>query len=73
MLLQWPDLYYHTSMDTVDKLSEDSLQRIGWITTVAILMLAEAAMEDAFLFANQTASQGMIHVKHTYISRLFLY
>ncbi|MEW6506053.1 MAG: DUF4910 domain-containing protein, partial [Chloroflexota bacterium] len=25
MLLQWPDLYYHTSMDTIDKVSEDML------------------------------------------------
>jgi hypothetical protein len=63
MLLQWPDLYYHTSMDTVDKVSEDSLQRVGWIATVAVLMLADAVMEDAFLFSNQTASQGMIRVK----------
>jgi len=63
MLLQWPDLYYHTSMDTIDKVSEDSLRRVGWITTVAALTLANAAVEDAFLFANQTASQGMIRIK----------
>ncbi|MCJ7768744.1 DUF4910 domain-containing protein, partial [Candidatus Bathyarchaeota archaeon] len=63
MLLQWPDLYYHTSMDTIDKVSEDSLRRVGWITTVAALTLANGAVEDAFLFANQTASQGMIRIK----------
>jgi hypothetical protein len=63
MLLQWPDLFYHTSMDTIDKVSEDSLRRVGWITAVAALMLADAAVEDAFLFANQTASQGMIRIK----------
>jgi hypothetical protein len=63
MLLQWPDLFYHTSMDTIDKVSEDSLRRVGWITAVAALTLADAAMEDAFLFANQTASQGMISIK----------
>jgi hypothetical protein len=63
MLLQWPDLFYHTSMDTIDKVSEDSLRRVGWITAVAALTLADAAVEDAFLFANQTASQGMISIK----------
>ena len=63
MLLQWPDLFYHTSMDTIDKVSEDSLQRVGWIAAVAALTLADAAMEDAFLFAYQTASQGMIRIK----------
>jgi hypothetical protein len=59
MLLQWPDLYYHTSMDTIDKVSEDSLKRVGWITTVAALTLANATTEEAFLFASQTTSKGM--------------
>jgi hypothetical protein len=63
MLLQWPDLFYHTSMDTMDKVSEDSLRRVGWIAAVAALTLADAAIEDGFLFANQTASQGMIRIK----------
>ena len=63
MLLQWPDLYYHTSMDTIDKVSEDSLRRVGWITTVAALTLANATAEDAFLLATQTASQGMIRIE----------
>src|SRR4030042_2013351 len=47
MLLQWPDLYYHTSMDTIDKVSEDSLKRRGWIATVAALILANATAEEA--------------------------
>ncbi len=65
MLLQWPDLYYHTSMDTMDKVSENSLQRIGWITATSILTLANATVEDAFLFANQTASKGMARITET--------
>jgi len=63
MLLQWPDLFYHTSMDTTDKVSEDSLHRVGWITAIAALNLADATMEDTYLFANQTSSQGMIRIK----------
>jgi aminopeptidase-like protein len=59
MLLQWPDLYYHTSMDTIDKVSEDSLKRVGWITTLAALTLANAGLREAFFFASQTASKGM--------------
>ena len=59
MLLQWPDLYYHTSMDTIDKVSEDSLKRVGWITTVAALTLANAEIEEAFLLAIQTSAKGM--------------
>ena len=59
MLLQWPDLYYHTSMDTIDKVSEDSLKRVGWITAVAALTLANATEREAFLFAHGTASKGI--------------
>lgn len=63
MLVQWPDLFYHTSMDTIDKVSEDSLRRVGWIATMALLVLADAAVENALLLASQTATQGMIRIK----------
>jgi aminopeptidase YwaD len=65
MLIQWPDLYYHTSMDTIDKVSEDSLKRVGWITTMAALTLANATDETAFQLANQTASKGIIRLEET--------
>lgn len=63
MLLQWPDLYYHTSMDTIDKVSTASLKRIGWIATVAALSLANATTETAFFFASQTAKSGMARIE----------
>jgi aminopeptidase YwaD len=59
MLLQWPDLYYHSSMDTVDKVSEDSLRRVGWIATVAILTLANASTDEANFLANLTRLGAM--------------
>jgi hypothetical protein len=62
MLLQWPDLYYHTSLDTIDKVSEDSLKRVGWIATLAVLTLANAGSEEALFLADQTASKGMIRI-----------
>ena len=63
MLLQWPDLYYHTSMDTIDKVSEGSLKRVGWIATVTALTLASATAETAFQLANQTASKGITRME----------
>jgi len=63
MMLQWPDMFYHTSMDTIDKVSSDSLKRVGWITTVAILILANAGIEEAMLFANQTCSRGVARIE----------
>lgn len=58
MLLQWPDLYYHTSEDTIDKVSEDSLKRVGWITTVAALTLANADAETVLQIATLTTSKA---------------
>jgi hypothetical protein len=63
MLLQWPDLFYHTSMDTIDKVSEDSLRRVGWIVANATLTLANATFETAFQLASDTASKGMIRIE----------
>ncbi len=63
MLLQWPDLFYHTSLDTIDKVSEDSLKRVGWIASVAVLTLANADAEEALLLASQTASRGMSRIE----------
>lgn len=58
MLLQWPDLFYHTSMDTIDKVSEDSLRRVGWITAVSALEIANADDETAFRLADLVSSKG---------------
>lgn len=63
MLLQWPDLFYHTSMDTVDKVSQDSLMRVGWIVTNTVLTLANATPETAFQLASETASRGLIRIE----------
>ncbi len=58
MLLQWPDLYYHTSQDTLDKVSAPMLKRIGWIATVAALALAHADSKEAHAIAIQTYTRG---------------
>jgi len=63
MLLQWPDLYYHSSMDTIDKVSGESLKRVGWITTVAALTLADATVEDALFMANLARWGGMARLR----------
>jgi len=62
MFLQWPDMFYHTSMDTIDKVSADSLKRVGWIATVTALTLANADTEEAFLLANETFSHGIARI-----------
>ncbi|HJX04336.1 MAG TPA: PqqD family peptide modification chaperone [Thermoplasmata archaeon] len=54
MFLQWPDKFYHTSMDTIDKVSEDSLRRVGWMTAVSALTIADADDITALEFASLT-------------------
>ncbi len=61
-LTQWPDLFYHTSMDTIDKVSEDSLQRVGWTVAVSALTLADADRHTVHELATATASEGMSRV-----------
>lgn len=58
MLLQWPDKFYHTSMDTIDKVSEDSLRRVGWSTAMAATTLADADHMTALRLAGLTRARG---------------
>jgi len=59
MLIQWPDLYYHSSADDLDKVSEDSLKRVGWIATVASLTLANATAGEEIHLTNLTRLGGL--------------
>ncbi len=63
MLLQWPDLYYHTSQDTTDKVSAQSLKRVGWIATIATITLANADKEEAYAMAIQTYTNGIARLQ----------
>ncbi len=58
-LTQWPDMYYHTSMDTLDKVSEESLRRVGWAATVSTLTLADADSDTIHEIAVLSGSEGM--------------
>jgi aminopeptidase-like protein len=61
-LTQWPDMFYHTSLDTIDKVSEDSLRRVGWAATVSALTLADADPDTARRLAVLSSSEGMRRV-----------
>lgn len=58
-LTQWPDMFYHTSMDTIDKVSEDSLRRVGLAVTTSALTLASADAGTIHRIAGMTCSEGM--------------
>ncbi len=61
-LTQWPDKFYHTSMDTMDKVSEDSLRRVGFAAALSVLTLANAGERTAMGLAADTCAEGMKRV-----------
>ncbi len=59
---QWPDLFYHSSLDTVDKVSEEGLKRIGWIVAVVALEVACADAGAVLRFAGLASSRGLVRI-----------
>ena len=49
MLIQWPDKYYHTSEDTIDKVDPEMLYRVGLITATYAYYLANLDTQQALL------------------------
>ena len=47
MLIQWPDRYYHTSLDTIDKVDPASLRRAGVLAATYAYFLACAERAEA--------------------------
>ena len=58
-LTQWPDKFYHTSMDTLDKVSEDSLTRVGLAVASSVLLMADADTATIHSLSTLTATEGM--------------
>lgn len=51
MLITWPDKYYHTSEDSLEKLSKDSLEIAGKSIVATVLALAMAEKNELKRFA----------------------
>jgi aminopeptidase YwaD len=47
MLAQWPDRYYHTSEDTLDKVDPEMLRKVGLLTATYAYFLASASYAEA--------------------------
>jgi hypothetical protein len=54
MLIQWPDKFYHTSGDTPDNISPDTLMRMALTTCTYAYTCALAAEEDLIRIAQVT-------------------
>jgi hypothetical protein len=47
MLIQWPDLFYHTTDDTIDKVDPQMLHRAGCLAATYAFSIANAGPKDA--------------------------
>lgn len=56
--INWPDKYYHTSEDTADKLSAETLARVGALAAAFAYTLANAGKADAICLAEMVAAQA---------------
>lgn len=46
MLIQWPDKFYHTSADTLDKVDPQMLYRVGCMSSTYAYLLATMDLQD---------------------------
>ena len=57
MIIQWPDKFYHTSLDTLEKVDPEMLRRIGIIAATYSYFLANAGEKETVWLANEMLSK----------------
>lgn len=62
MIIQWPDRYYHTSEDTLDKVDPKSLQRVGTMAASYAWFLADTGKKGAKWLAEELVAQMQIEL-----------
>jgi len=58
MIIHWPDLYYHTSQDTLDKVSAEELKRVVTMAATYTYFLANAGYEECLWIANEVTAEA---------------
>jgi aminopeptidase YwaD len=57
MLIQWPDKFWHTSYDTMDKVDPEMLRRVALMTATYAYFVACAETLEAVWLVNEVASR----------------
>ncbi len=55
----WPDRFYHSSDDTVDKVDPEELEKVAWIVAMTALEIANAGLLEAELLASETTDRSL--------------
>ncbi len=66
MLIQWPDKFYHTSMDTPDKVDPAMLARVSTITSVYAYFLATAGQQEAYWLSRKMLADAKMQAASYY-------
>ncbi|KPK76145.1 MAG: hypothetical protein AMJ79_07950 [Phycisphaerae bacterium SM23_30] len=70
MMIAWPDQWYHTSGDRVDKADPTQMKRIAVIAAAAAYTIANADDDTAIKIAGEIASNGTRRLGHQFIVAL---
>ncbi len=60
----WPDRFYHSSMDTPDQMSDNTLGRVGAVVGAYLYLLATAGAKEAIWFANLASRDWKRRISH---------
>ena len=67
MLLQWPDIFYHSTLDTVDKSDSTALKWIGSIIAVSAYEIATADENKAIGFVELDVARIIDNMYYDYL------
>lgn len=65
MLIQWPDRFYHTSWDTLDKVDPEMLGKASLIAATYAYFIANAGVEEAIWLASEVATRLKQRISET--------
>lgn len=62
MLIQWPDKFYHSSEDTIEKVSEKMTHKIGTITAAYCYFIANSQLSSLIWLANEITAKSKARI-----------
>lgn len=55
----WPDRFYHSSHDTVEKIDPTEMERVAWVASQLAQVIANAGASEVALLARETLERGL--------------
>ncbi|MFB0543749.1 MAG: hypothetical protein ACETVR_03105, partial [Candidatus Bathyarchaeia archaeon] len=62
MIIQWPDKFYHTSWDTLDKVDPEMLRKVGLLTATYAYFIANAEKGEALWLSHEVTSRFKVEI-----------